>query len=212
MAVLLPGKFLCLGTPKTGSTCIHHALGAIPRAKVFNQHLRRFVLIEENMGPYQGEHTFLVVRNVYDLMVSWWLRSRTGMSLAEYRATYDNKHFVEDGRLFWLVEDGMEILRYENLQQELDAVLARLGIEPRPLPFLNATRNKRPCAPTSGRRRSARPTSASATSASATRWRATGTRCSTPLPSLLKRLGRCLIVPSRRATSCPPIRGPSFGS
>lgn len=144
MAVLLPGKFLCLGTPRTGSTCVHHALGAIPGAKVFNQHLRRSVLIEENMGPYRGEHTFLVVRNVYDLMVSWWLRSRTGMPFVEYITTYDNKHFVEDGRLFWLVEDDMEILRYESLQQELDAVLARLGIDPRPLPFLNATRDKRP--------------------------------------------------------------------
>lgn len=144
MAVLLPRKFLFLGTPRAGSTCIHNALRRIPGAVLLEQHVRRSTMIEENLGPYRGEPTFLVVRNPYDALVSWWLRSRTGLPFAEFLATYENPHFVNDGRLFWLVEDDMELLRYEKLQEDVDRVLAGLGIAPRQLPRVNATRDKEP--------------------------------------------------------------------
>jgi hypothetical protein len=144
VAILFPDKFLFLGTPRSGSTCTHNALKLIPGATLFSQHLRRSTMIEKNIGPYRGEPTFLVVRNPYDALVSWWLRSRTGIPFAEFIATYENPHFVNDGRLFWLVEDDMEILRYENLQEEVDRMLAGVGLDPVQLPNMNVTRDKDP--------------------------------------------------------------------
>lgn len=146
MAVLLPHKFLFLGTPRSGSTCTHTALKAIPGALVFSQHISRSAMIEHHIGPYRGEFTFLAVRNPYDLLVTWWLRSRPKKQEAfvDFIRTYENKHFVKDGRLFFLVEDDMEIIRYETLQEDLDRVLEGLELEPRPLSRMNVTRKKEP--------------------------------------------------------------------
>ena len=145
MAALLPGKFLYLGTPRAASTATHDALKAIPGVKIFNQHITRAAMIEEGMGPYQGEFTFAAVRNPYDLVVSWWLRSRPLKTdtFLDFLRHHQNKHFEIDGRLFWMCVEDVEVMHYETLQEDLNRIVTGLGLDPVTMRLMNVTPRKK---------------------------------------------------------------------
>ena len=144
MAVLLPGKFLYLGTPRCGSSAVHDALKNVPEVKLFHQHITvpEIKRVHSGLGP---ELRMATVRNPYDLVVTWWLRARRNdrVTLLEFVRDFQHRLFERDGRLFYLCTDDVEILRYETLQEDLDRNLAKAGVRPVVLDRVNVTEGKR---------------------------------------------------------------------
>lgn len=142
MAIFLPGRFLHVGTPRCASTATHEALKTIPGVKVFNQHMDIAEMRKYHHGPYRGEFAFATVRNPYDLAVTWYLRSKFKGTFVEFLRDYKHRLMERDGRLFWATIGCHEIMRYETLQEDFDAILEHLGISQRRLPTMNPTDGK----------------------------------------------------------------------
>lgn len=127
--VLLPSKFLYLATPKTASTSTGHELRNTFGARMYRKHAS----IRE-VPEYDGELAFTTVRNPYDLIVSWFTGVKIPMTLADFVRRHTGKHFVRHDKLFWHVVDGVETIRYEHLENDLAAMLDRVGLPPVALP------------------------------------------------------------------------------
>jgi len=168
MAVALPGKFIYLAHPHTGSSATalglqgafreslnlpHHmsladVLGE-PGAVHIEQMRHQATRIWEHSPQKQrgprpdgrspreftgGEHVFTTIRNPYDFLVSCFAHSGRGRSFDQFVRSYHEDPYVRDGRLWYHETDCHEILRYEILQEELDATMARLSLPAIPLP------------------------------------------------------------------------------
>lgn len=172
MAVLLPGKFIYLATPHTGSIATTRALATLEGAVVSDLNEVRDLEIEHlfpkgthhstraqlrKMQPesFVGvEMAVTTIRNPYDLLVTWWLRQKKVLEEHLGReVTF--RHFVEvydegmpggpylrNGKIFW--QDADHALRYERLQDDLDMFLERFRIEPVELGWTNVTTQKLP--------------------------------------------------------------------
>lgn len=166
MAVLFPGKFIYVATPHTATISTTHALarlpGAIPsslneivdhlpehRLARRTHHSTKQEVQELHPDYFTGtEQSVSVVRNPYDLVLTWWLRQRGAVekrtghepSFQEFLETYDERGpgpYLRGDRMFWM--DADHELRYESLQDELNAFLGRHGLGPVELPHLNVT-------------------------------------------------------------------------
>lgn len=126
------------------------------------------VYIRKKLGPeaYAGFHSFAVVRNPFDQAVSHFeymkqyrseriaasfehisFRDYLKMRLTPFRPWHrifvhlpDQAYFVVDGRDNIIVD---RILRFENLNRDLDALFAHLGLDPGPLPEFNVTKSRK---------------------------------------------------------------------
>jgi hypothetical protein len=191
MAVLFPGKFIYLATPHTATISTTEALSKIPGSiptmvgpnNPVKKRLRGVVIkdkayfdrnthhatkeeLTKRYGEYfkGNEQSVTVVRNPYDLVVTWWLRQKGGInrtlfkrfrdkahqfqkepSFLEYLEVIDGKTsggpYIRNGKMFWM--EATEYLRYENLNEELNIYLKKFGINPIDLPRRNVT-DKRP--------------------------------------------------------------------
>lgn len=133
MAVVLPGKFIYLATPYTGSMACTRALKKIPGAFVaqdkrrgVGHHARledvKRVAADELTGT---EAVIVAVRNPYDVFVSWYLRNLTHFqvkhlvkielngerdpTLREFLELWleaDMFPYMAEGRVFYHAEDG----------------------------------------------------------------------------------------------------------
>lgn len=146
MAAFLPGKFLYLATPRTGSTAVCVALREFGARSV---HGGQHVGIDQ-VKNYNGEFTFTAVRNPYDMVASWYHMMKVAkgivadMSMAEFVRTYEVHDFVRDGTLFYHCTEGVHVMRWETLQRDFEEVLEHLGLPIISLPRKNMTSNKRP--------------------------------------------------------------------
>jgi len=146
MAVLLPGKFLYLATPRTASTATVLALHTLGARTVPGGHHVGL----EAVADHGEETVFTAIRNPYDVLVSWYVRmDRTKdfpVSMAHFVRTYEHEDFArgDPPSLFYHCAPEVEVLRWETLQDDLDALLTRLGLSPVRLPRDNVTPKKRP--------------------------------------------------------------------
>lgn len=142
MAILIPGKLLYLANPRTGSHSVHQALqkkhGAI---KNLSHHAE-----PRHIPQYNCEFAFTTVRNPYDALVTWWLRMQVRMTdpFLEFIQTFEGKDFVRNGKMFYQCIPGVEVTRYENLEEGVNEMLVRAGLEPVKLPLANRTLRKKP--------------------------------------------------------------------
>lgn len=174
MAILHPGRFLFLCTPHTASVSTTRALADIEgaweldykhigvpeiRAGDFRKILMRNngkseVIFKQAPGVatesyhlrpdvYTGEEiVFSTVRNPYDLIATWWALDQYGYpSLAEFVDGVNEERF---NNLDYLVKQGSRFIRYERLNEDLDALLNEVGLEPVTVPRLNQTPSKKP--------------------------------------------------------------------
>ena len=142
MAVLVPGKFVYLATPHTGSMSTSRGLLAhIPGAVSIGEHHAVLSSLGVDVTPVT------TVRNPYDLIVTWWLRTDAKWTYSSFKGflrEYDHPTYVQDGRIFYHCNPGVEVLRFENLQRELSAFLICKGLEPFALPWINRTVDRKP--------------------------------------------------------------------
>ena len=170
MAVLVPGKFIYLATPHTASIATTEALAqqldgalasniskltdldpCLPR----NTHHATCETVRK-LSPelFQGtEVAITTIRNPCDLIVTWWLRQRNGISekmgreipFEEYVQICDETTsggpYIRDGKIFW--QDFDSYLRYETLQSDLNNFLIGLTLPTVELKPVNVTADKR---------------------------------------------------------------------
>ena len=146
MAVLLPGKFLYLATPRTGSSATAEALKTIGGRSVYG---RQHMGLAE-VKAYEGEHVFTAIRNPYDVLASWYVRiHRTDgfrTSFVEFLRSHEHEDFTQGDppTLFYHCHEGVEVLRWEALARGINDLLATLGLPSVVLPRDNVTPKKRP--------------------------------------------------------------------
>lgn len=147
MAVLVRGKVLFLAHPRTASTAMRNSLEAIG-GEVINPHHVAFDHPDVRRR-YRGEPVLAVIRNPYDMLVSWWgvrtwVRERD-TKLAGFIAGFDDTkgNFQRHGKLFYHLPAATIVLRYEDIDTTLKPALEDLGIEPFELPRLNETLGKK---------------------------------------------------------------------
>jgi len=146
MALLLPGKLLYLATPRTASTSTALALQKLGARTVRGGH---HVGVEA-VAELEDELVFTTIRNPYDALVSWYVRmDRTRgfpVSMAHFLRKYEHEDFArgDPPSLFYHCRPGVEVLRWETLQEEFDALLMQLELPTVRLPRDNVTPKKGP--------------------------------------------------------------------
>lgn len=174
MAVVLPGKFIFLAHPHTGSSSMMLALqDAFPEAMDLRPHhmtladihgkpgavrieqiQRQRTRVYDHRRPHLGEfptsifkgneHVFTIIRNPYDFFVSCYVRRSRGHGFEGFVRSYKDDPYVRDGRIYYHLDDCHTILRYEHLQSELNALMHRLGFPAFELGRHNETKGKKP--------------------------------------------------------------------
>ena len=145
MAFLIPGRLCYLANPRTAS---HSMVRAFSRREFpgLRKHAHHSTL--DQIDGYAGEPAFTVVRNPYDVLASWWVRMAEDREwaggFAGFLRTCEDPDFVRGGRLLYCCGEGVEALRFEHLQEDLDALLDRVGVPRRTLGHDNPTSSKRP--------------------------------------------------------------------
>lgn len=109
--------------------------------------------------PFTGnEIVCLTIRNPYDLLVTDWLyEDRRYPHFDEFLEQYEQWPFVVDGKIDWLVNEvmetfdlmpeafaGTEVMRYENLDKDLNTILDMVSLPPIRLVSKNPTKDKKP--------------------------------------------------------------------
>lgn len=151
MAVLLPGKFLFLATPYTGSVAVANALKKLPgavnvqaKSRGIGHHATLEQVREVDGSRITGtERVFAFVRNPYDLIVTWYLREKersnmralekslkripTFCDFVEAWAEHQPEGYLQGGRIFYHASDAKHVLRYERgLGREVNLLLRKL--------------------------------------------------------------------------------------
>ena len=142
MAILIPGKLLYLANPRTGSHSVHQALKNVPSAlKNLSHHAEL-----HQIPNYNGELAFTTIRNPYDALVTWWMRMSIHgeRPFAEFIADFEGNDFIRHGRMFYQCVPGVEVTRYESLEEGVNEMLVRAGLDPVKLPLANRTLRKQP--------------------------------------------------------------------
>jgi hypothetical protein len=152
MAVVVPGKFIYLATPFTGSMATAYTLKRLPGALVPTDKMRgighhatleevRQVVGDRLVG---NEHVFTFVRNPYDLLVTWWLREQHQFqvralerklnrppTMLEFIKLWDEARpfpYFKDGDMFYQTRRAQTVLRYERgITREINSVMRKLG-------------------------------------------------------------------------------------
>lgn len=141
MYIIPEWKFCFLASPRTGSKAVAKVLMEKYNAILVGSHHS----IPEENPEYEIDRSWLIcaaIRNPWDTMISWWFKiERAGRMtpLADFlpRFCENNLNFVWDQQLWWrnmpLIN---KLLRYEQLNADLDHALVTVGLPPVDLPVI----------------------------------------------------------------------------
>lgn len=90
------------------------------------------------------ERVFTVIRNPYDFLVSCYVRRGGNQSFEGFVKSYNESPYIENGRIFYHVPDCQTLLRWENLQNELNELMRDLDLPEVPVGRHNVTADKKP--------------------------------------------------------------------
>jgi hypothetical protein len=121
-----------LEQPRTGSTAVRFALGSVGGIR----RQRHLLLL-----PKQGEKVVTTIRDPYDMWVTWFLNRGPTLNIFDMHE-FTEKFEPRDGELYWFAKYADYLLRYEQLQADLNAVLRKLNIRLVRLEHRNITKNK----------------------------------------------------------------------
>ena len=138
MYVNRKAKLCYLASPRTASRAVRNALKQPTHG--FYQEGAHHDGPREGLDV-QGYTCFTVVRNHWDAVVSWWYNAR--MYEKEEKPSLEwlalqfarNRGYYWPGKLFWFRDvPNIILLRYENLEDELNHLLQARGLKPVVLP------------------------------------------------------------------------------
>ena len=91
-----------------------------------------------------NEVRFTVIRNPYDYFASRYVRLDKKEPFESFCRGYSASPYIEGGKIYYHLPDSQRILRYENLQTELNALMKELELPEVPLGQHNPTQGKKP--------------------------------------------------------------------
>ena len=150
MYVIPDWKFCFLASPRTGSKAVAKVLVEKYGATLIGSHHTN----PKDHPDYGMDRDWVIcsgVRNHWDAMVSWWFKiERRGrmLPLADFLVRFcaNNPNFVQDNKLWKRNEQYInKLLRYEQLNADLDYALVSAGLPPVDLPVVvDSARDGRP--------------------------------------------------------------------
>ncbi len=162
MAVLIPGKLLFVAQQHTGSMAVSEALkqrgglfiapGHVTYKGIEHGHAWIEVPTAPNKGPNPWtlmdghETTATTIRNPYDVITTWYVRSKYPESFEKFVAgvgRHWRSPYVNDSEIKWH-PDAQVRLRHETLEHDFDELLQSRRIKSVPLMRKNETAGKRP--------------------------------------------------------------------
>ena len=160
MAVLIPGKILFLAQQHTGSMAVSEALRGIGGFFIAPGHITLEEIklgngwIEERGSPGKGpcawrtmtgkESVVTTVRNPYDVIVTWYLRSMYPGTLEDYVDGVGRQFrsaYVKGDEIRWHPDAEIRMW-HETLADDFRALLSAKRVEPVDLPVTNETPGK----------------------------------------------------------------------
>jgi hypothetical protein len=146
MAIILPGKLVYLATPHCGSRSTRRALATIPGAVEIHPPHTPWTMLHEHEALEGNETRVSTIRNPYDLIATWYLQNGTSKHLKTFVLTHPFKSHGHErkGLLYPHLLHTDEFLHHENLESELNDVLAKHDLEPVTLERLGYTANRKP--------------------------------------------------------------------
>jgi hypothetical protein len=140
-------NFIFLAEPHTASRSVRDALLKLQGSyKAGSHHVPIQALLNYRLLRHCQRSrytTFCVVRNPADIMVTLWLQSSTyeqGETLAKYIRRWGTKK--PDPFFFMHANQADEVIRYENLHEELNQLLQRLQAPSVKLEVVGRTQDK----------------------------------------------------------------------
>lgn len=144
MPVLFSDKFVYLATPHTGSMSVTRTLKRIEGAEYLGEH---HATAEEITPPLFQEDQWTTIRNPYDMIATWWLRTYARSkweTFNDFLREWDEPVYIREGRIFFHSGPGVQHLRFENLDEDFHGMLKLYGLDPVPLDHINKTLDRRP--------------------------------------------------------------------
>jgi len=151
-------KFITIDIPKTGTTSINVALNDVLGVNDFTVKMSqdigmRHATYEQCMKKFSGFENYFVfafVRNPWDRLLSFYLFKKHNaankipqdMSFKDFLSLNLSEDFP--GQYFYIdgFHDFSFVGRFENLQQDFNAVCDKIGIPQQQLPHKNKTNHK----------------------------------------------------------------------
>ena len=143
-------NFICLAEPRTGSRAVRDALLKLDGSyKVGSHHIGMDAIMNYRMLQHRKRSrytTFCTVRNPADIMTTLWVqlpeRERKLETFAEYIRRWGVKK--PDPFFFKHAKTADRVIRYENLQEELNSLLHSTGAPAVKLDVVGPTADKVP--------------------------------------------------------------------
>ena len=147
-------KCIFVHIPKTGGTSVEVALQGRGEQDSI-KHKTALQYKSQNSDIWDDYFKFTIVRNPWDLMISWWkwrTQSKKRASLPFLKFLKENKNMIPGNEhiksgltYFDFISDGNNILvdkiyRFENFQEDFDDVCKEIGIPRQKLPQINKTK------------------------------------------------------------------------
>jgi len=129
--------------PNCASRSIRKALEKRGAIKYGHHHRFDLEVIE------RCEHVFCVLRNPFDIILSWYHRTQAGPGCMTFEdwVPYvlhggEPRHFEGPGKLFYGFEHCDWWCKFENLQRDFDTVMRSAGLKTVGLNHIGKTKNK----------------------------------------------------------------------
>ena len=152
-------KFVFIANSKTGSTSIHETLlncvkdkNLIDESRVNlgDKHLSCRNLIEQR-PQYKNYFKFAFTRNPWDRVVSWYFFCKTTTNLERNTSNISFKKFIKTMLSVWGSPKQSQyeftkkcdfIGKMENIQEDFDVILDRIGVEQQKITHKNKSKHK----------------------------------------------------------------------
>ena len=144
MAVVYPGKYCFFVHARTASLSLEAGLKAAHGSAIVSTREHHETAKPQLALCEGGEVKFAVIRNPFDVLVSW-LHFSPYSTITDLLDKYEHSWFRnKDGKLFSFFDSYVdEYFRFENLRWELDSLMNELELPQVDMPHLNPTKDKK---------------------------------------------------------------------
>jgi len=157
MAYYVPGKFVYLATPHTASSSTITVFRKWERDRGFGREIKTHHILlpdikkqlqeDPHLPQITSEVVWTVLRNPYDLVVTWWFRRGIPRGRSDFRSfasSWRDEPYVVNGKMYFHLPDAKRILFYERLVEDLQKLARDLDLPTIELPMTNPTLDKKP--------------------------------------------------------------------
>lgn len=146
MSFSAKGKLIYLAHPRTASIATERALAKIfpTRARKTPDHHAQLKDIIYRTGR---EKIITTIRDPLDMIVSWYMVNPSyheSWTFTQFVKNYEHDMMDRGGKLFYFLKDAHFFMRFENLQQDFNAIMIKCGFRRFKIPVANVTKGKKP--------------------------------------------------------------------